>query len=104
MPAGPSIIQKFWDELDAIVDTIITSRDKPMDPAEREEIQDLKGQARGLAKAIQIISVPHFEDENAVSKHAAKRWAAARDGEDLPLTPGCDGYNPMPTVKRDLGK
>lgn len=91
MTAGRSIIENCWKQLDQAADTLVEDR----------ENSSLRGYARGLAYAIQQLSQPHFQDSSAVLQHANRRLAARNAGEECP-TPGCDGYNPIPPVLRDL--
>jgi len=108
MPAGQSIIEKMWEELDKVTKAIMEQRprfknDEMTDP-ELEGYFKLQGQAQGLAIAIQIMSVPHFEDVTAVAKWAHKRYKMNVGDIDFMDTPGCQGYNPMPPPSREAGK
>ncbi|AKJ71865.1 hypothetical protein TIN4_68 [Tsukamurella phage TIN4] len=108
MPAGPSLIEQNWIELDRVTKAIMDQRakykDGSMTPEEIEGFHKLQGQAQGLAMAIQIISVPHFEDVPAVSKWALKRYRMNAGEIDFMDTPGCGGYNPMPLPMREAEK
>ncbi|AKJ71758.1 hypothetical protein TIN2_68 [Tsukamurella phage TIN2] len=99
MPAGPSIIEQLWEELDRVTKAIM---DQKANPGEGFDL--VKGQAQGLAIAIQKMSVPHFESTVAVSKWALKRYRMKTGEIDFMDTPGCDGYNPMPPPMREAVK
>ena len=108
MPAGPSLIENIWTELDRVTKAIMDQRPRfknnEMTPDELEGYFKLQGQAQGLAISIQIISTPHFEDVTAVSKWSLKRYHMNAGRIDFMDTPGCKGYNPMPPPTRELGK
>lgn len=108
VPAGKSVIEKYWEELDRVTKEILTQRPRfknnEMTPEELEGYFKLQGQAQGLAIAIQIISVPHFEDVRAVSMWSLKRAKMNAGQIDHEDTPGCDGYNPMPAPTREIAK
>lgn len=108
MAAGPSIIEKFWEELDRVTKEILDQRPRfrndEMTDDEIEGYCKLLGQAQGLAIAIQIISVPHFPDVMAVSKWSLKRYKMNSGQIDFEDTPGCKGYNPMPAPSREVPK
>lgn len=108
MPAGKSIIEKYWEELDRVMKVIMEGRmrfkDAEMSKDEREGYLELRGQAQGLATAIQIISVPHFDDVRAVSQWALKRHKMNIGELEHMDTPGCAGYNPMPPPTREINK
>lgn len=110
MPAGPSIIERLWIELDQCTKFLIENKkdyeDKwgPMGPDERDGYVRLQGQAQGLAIALQMMSVPHFADTRAISVWAAKRYKMNTGQIDFEDTPGCQGYNPMPPSTREIAK
>jgi hypothetical protein len=64
--AGRSILQALWEDLDALMDEIMSN---PPDP-------DTKGQARGLALAIARMQKPYNPSLDAVRKEARERWKA----------------------------
>ncbi|QAX94676.1 hypothetical protein SEA_HARAMBE_70 [Gordonia phage Harambe] len=108
MPAGASIIEKIWDQLDRVTKSIMEQRPRfkndEMTEPELEGYFKLQGQAQGLAHAIHLLSVPHFEDVTAVSKWALKRYRMNAGDIEFMDTPGCKGYNPMPLPSREVGK
>ena len=108
MPAGKSIIEMYWDEMDKIMSVIMEGRvrfkDAEMTKDEREGYLEVRGQAQGLATAIKIISTPHFDNKMTVSQWALKRYRMNKGEIEFMDTPGCKGYNPMPPPSRDLGK
>lgn len=97
VPAGKSIIEKYWEELDRVTKFLMENKNNQDDG-----YLLMKGQAQGLAIAIQIISVPHFEDVPAVSRWALKRYKINVGQADFMDTPGVQGYNPMPAPTRTL--
>ncbi|AKJ72500.1 hypothetical protein GMA7_63 [Gordonia phage GMA7] len=100
MPVGPSIIEKYWLELDRVTKALMDQRPRfkndEMSPEELEGYFKLQGQAQGIAIALQIISEPHFEDVTAVSKWSLKRYRMSKGEIDFMPTPGVQGHNPMP--------
>ena len=114
VPAGRSIIEQYWEEMDKIMSVIMDGRvrfkDAEMSKDEREGYLEVRGQAQGLAKAIAIISVPHFVDDKnepsvrAVSQWAMKRYRMSKGEIEHMDTPGCRGYNPMPLPTREVGR
>ncbi|AUV60675.1 hypothetical protein HOS75_gp055 [Gordonia phage SteveFrench] len=106
MARGPSILEKMWDELDHVTKAIMEQRPRfkndEMTPDELEGYFKLQGQAMGLAIAIQLMSVPHFDDVAAVSKWSLKRYRMNAGQIDFMDTPGCQGYNPMPAPSREI--
>lgn len=127
VPAGKSIIEKYWEELDKITKLIMDQRaafkngDMETGSPEYDGYLKLQGQAQGLALSIRIISSPHFRPKDAgppdwddapgatpdfseVSKWALKRYRMNRGEIDFMDTPGCKGYNPMPEPTRELNK
>lgn len=114
VPAGKSIIETYWEELDRVTKVIMDQRARfkagDMGEEELHGYYKLQGQAIGLAYAIQVISVPHFGtdadhgDISKVSAWALKRYRMNTGQIDFEDTPGCQGYNPMPPPTREIGK
>lgn len=108
LPVGPSIIEKYWLELDKVTKLLMDQRvrfkNDEMTTDELEGYMKLQGQAQGIAYCLQVISVPHFEDVPAVSRWALKRYRMSRGDIEHMDTPGVQGYNPMPEPTRELAK
>lgn len=92
---GKTITQQLWSMLDGA-----TRRVKEWDAedteANRSELDKARGEARGIAQAIVILSVPYYESANDVVKEAVRRYKQSRDEVPFQDTPGVDGYNPAP--------
>lgn len=127
VPAGKSVIEYYWVELDKVTKFIMDNRAKfkagELEGDLLEGYNKMQGQAQGLAIAIRIISSPAFRTKNAgppdwedvwingetpniseVTKHAVKRYRINRGEAEFEPTPGCDGYNPMPPLTREINK
>lgn len=76
---GKSLLEKLWDELDAVVKQIF-EWDKT-DSFAADGLIKLKGEAIGLAKAITVFHQPFFTEVGAVSKEAAHRYKMKKAGE-----------------------
>ena len=112
MTSGDSIVQKLWQELDRFIKlgveypAFVEPEDSsPWVVTEDEstarleyELEKAKkvAQGRGLATAIRIWATPFFASDDAVIDLAMKRYVAARDGEEMPATPGFMGTALMP--------
>lgn len=80
VPAGPSIIEKIWAELDAQTDKMMEIRTAVAlagfgeEPFSDAEIHGQKGHCLGLAKALSIILNPYDPDVNEVRREAMRRY------------------------------
>lgn len=86
-----TLVNLIWDELDKATESIFT-HDGPV----AGELEKVKGEARGLAKAIQIMTTPFYKDADAVVRQAVKRYKMKTGEIKFEETPGAGGYNPMP--------
>lgn len=68
--AGKSIVEMLWEELDAIVDRI-------MSDAAAEDGRD-PGRAEGVAYAIAVINNPYGPNLDLVRGQAMERWEAGQ--------------------------
>jgi len=66
MPAGKSIFEMMWDELDTVVSRLMLD-------GEGYEDQD-KGAALGIATCLAIMINPYAPDIGAVRTEAMRRW------------------------------
>lgn len=73
MTAGPTLLQRTWDLLDAEVDLIF-------DPS-GEYIEYHKNRARAIAEVLAMFMVPHFASADEISKEAMKRRKAREAGD-----------------------
>jgi len=76
----------LWEELDSIVDQIMSEDGRPSVPdtrmsGELQEIADeqmaygeLRGQAQGVAYAIAVITDPYAPDVPKIREQAMQRW------------------------------
>jgi len=71
--AGKSIVEIMWEELDTIVERIMTGE-------EAEDGRD-PGRAEGVAMCISIISNPYLPNLPAVREEAIRRFEAAQEEE-----------------------
>lgn len=65
--AGPSLLEKMWEELDSIVDRL-------MEGAEAADGRD-PGRAEGVAYCIAIVQMPYAPDMMAIRAQAMDRRA-----------------------------
>lgn len=68
---GDSLLDKVWREMDVATDAAMAAHKEGGDPL---VVGKLLGQARGLAIAIYIMSVPHFDSPDSVASCAVTRW------------------------------
>ncbi|USH45075.1 hypothetical protein SEA_CAMERICO_79 [Gordonia phage Camerico] len=104
-PMAPTIIQKTWFELDAVMKRAMEwpgpGNNLNPEPSTVEEwctyLEDrvdyvgITAIGRGLAKAIQLACTPFFEDADQVVALAVKRYQASISGQEMPETPGFMG-------------
>lgn len=68
---GESLLDKVWREMDVATEAAMAAHNQGGDPL---VVGKLLGQARGLAIAIYIMSVPHFDSPDSVASCAVARW------------------------------
>lgn len=68
---GDSLLDKMWREMDVATASAMAAHSQGGDPM---VVGKLLGQARGLAIAIHICSVPHFDSADSVANCAVVRW------------------------------
>ncbi len=90
-----SIAEKYWLELDKVVDGILGWEGSQED---RDFIK-LQGRASGLAFAIVGACTPYYPDETAVSKQSLTRWKQRKGHVDWEPTPGFKYDPPIPGVR-----
>lgn len=74
--AGKSLLEKLWDQLDAVVGRLM-SDGEPDEGGPRDEYRrwgEDRGQAQGLAFAIATIENPYAPDVPGVKARAMERW------------------------------
>lgn len=69
--AGKSILEMLWEELDAIVDRIMTEQDS-------EDGRD-PGRAEGVAYCIAVFTNPYLPNLDAIREQAMDRWYEDND-------------------------
>lgn len=94
--AGPTLLQRMWDELDATMNSL--KNDAPGSP----ELNELKVRARAQAEFIAMFMVPHFRTANEVAKEAMRRYQARQGGDKEYETPGLGTrrFEPPPGVNK----
>jgi len=93
MPLGKQFIEKLWDELDEVTKYLMEN----IDFSSTDKVTEYtlkKGQARGLAIAIQLASNPFFNTPKEVAAWAVKRYRMYTGEREAEPTPGVRGYNP----------
>lgn len=70
--AGKSIIELVWDQMDAVYARLMSGETEKGD----------KGQARGLAIALAILTNPYANDVDAIRMQAHARWEDAQPDEE----------------------
>ena len=68
---GDSLLDKVWREMDVATEAAMAAHEQGGDPM---VVGKLLGQARGLAIAIYIMSIPHFDSPDSVASCAVTRW------------------------------
>lgn len=111
MPAGPSIIQQIWNQLDEEVDEIIdiaTQKERVALQAASEPtphaadtirlaelnvaLATAKGRARGKAEALALLMPPYFRTADEISQESMVR-KAHRDAGQPYVSPGLSRGN-----------
>jgi hypothetical protein len=102
MPAGKSIIEKSWEQLDAQLDEIIALKAKVNSLGGGDTMKvDTEGwidqfaaaraRARGKAEILALFMAPHFNTADEVSMESSRRRAARLAGDTSYVTPGLTG-------------
>jgi hypothetical protein len=106
MPDGKNMFDLLWERMDELV-TWYYSED-PTKPYELFEVDQAKGEMKGLAFAIKGLyrrsqwwGYELFQDEREISRHAKARYNAKKEGQPLPDTPGCHGMTGIITPGAD---
>lgn len=81
VPAGKSILELMWDELDVLMEILMAPSDFDLE----EEVTWYRGRANGLATCIALVHNPYVPDVNAVRALAKERYEQMMNGE--PVTP-----------------
>lgn len=103
MTAGRSLLEILWEELDSIVDSLMSKgspstwydevgrecvsvdhfrtygKDEELisdDPSEFQQWAEWRGQAQGVAYAIAVITSPYAPNVPAIREEAMQRWEA----------------------------
>lgn len=92
-----SLVSQCWEDLDAIMDQIMSDTGKVENPQLGKSIwrtaddhikhERLKGQARGMAVLLARFMVPFFSTDREIAAEAKRRWEARQRNEDY-VTPG----------------
>lgn len=96
MPAGKNMFEYLWDRMDELMHEWYLGLAGNHPTWDDERRWECRGEMKGVAYAIQQFSHPFFQEDKAVSKHAYARYVAKRDEQQIPDTPGVDGYSPLP--------
>ena len=88
---GKSILEKIWDDLDTVIDSIKgTSKTDIFDPLIEE-----KARANALAGVLVLMCQPYYETSQDILRQANRRWKMRTGQMDFEPTPGYK-YNPQP--------
>lgn len=93
---GKSINQQLWEKLDGLVDKLKAGE------VSLEEINEAKGEMRGIAFALSLMMFPLFDSVESISRESLKRYKARKAGEDYE-TP-CVGprWRDNPVAQKEL--
>lgn len=95
MPAGPSIIEQAWTQLDATTDQIFATKARLDVESERagtspeqavflaklkHDLEILKAAAKGKAEILALLCHPKFPDQAAIAKEAGRRYRERQAG------------------------
>lgn len=89
VPTGKTVIQKLWDELDELTDSVNKFEDEP-------ETRETQGMAVGVALALALLSVPWFRSKEDILLQANKRWRMRQQEIPWEMTPGYNYYPAAP--------
>lgn len=99
MPAGKSIIQTAWEQLDDQVLEIIEltplveecrRTNRPDLAGNIDKLIAAKARARGKAEILALLTVPHFTTADQVSEESGRRLVAIQRGDASYRTPGLE--------------
>jgi hypothetical protein len=93
--SGKTVIQKLWDELDEVIDSIKTAM-RFNKPSMLEEAELDKARAKGLALALALLSTPWFRSTEDILRQANKRWLMRQGEIPWEQTPGYNFYPAAP--------
>lgn len=95
MSAGPTLLQRTWDLLDAKVNFIM---DDSLNAAPEKE--RAKYEARGIADVLAMFMVPHFATSDDIVREAMRRYKAREAGDTEYETAGLGSrrYEPPAAV------
>lgn len=79
VPAGKSILELMWEELDALMEILMAPGDFELE----EELGWYRGRGNGLATCIALVHNPYVPDVNAVRKLAKERYEQMQAGEPV---------------------
>jgi hypothetical protein len=94
--SGKNMFDLLWERMDELVAWYYS--EDPKMPYELYEVDQAKGEMKGLAFAIKVLyrrsqwwGYDLFQDQTEISRHAKARHDAKKTGQPLPDTPGCHG-------------
>lgn len=83
MTAGPTLLQRTWDLLDAEMNAIIANQF-----GDDDILLKHKTRARAIAEVLAMFMVPHFSTPEDIAREAQRRHLARVDGDTEYETPG----------------
>lgn len=91
--AGPTLLQRTWDMLDAELEAIIANQF-----GDDDVIAKHKNRARAIAEVLAMFMVPHFTTADEIAQEASRRHQAKLNGDTEYETPGLGSrrYEPPP--------
>lgn len=98
---GDNLHEKMWNLLDKSTREVMEmaaarkTGTEPTTPEEDATFNELRGATRAYSEAVRVLASPAYEAANLdPAKHAVARYRANQRGEEMPQTPGINGYNP----------
>lgn len=80
MPAGRSLIEELWEELDRVVDSLMVHDLHGSDWSKVDHAR-VQGRAEGIAYSIAVLTQsPRTPDINVVREEAMERWEERQSG------------------------
>jgi hypothetical protein len=79
MTAGPTLLQRTWDLLDAKMEVIMVKPELGRD--DTTSWMEAKQQARGIAEVLAMFMVPHFSTADEIAREAVARYKARQSGD-----------------------
>lgn len=96
--AGPSLLETLWEELDNVMDRLMSDEVPPSDVPPKPSVQnkmplaawrdewmgygETRGNAQGIAYAIAVIEQPYEPNVPGVKVRAMERWEERNDEEE----------------------